>query len=343
MGKIKLFVLGFLVLLSQAFLSNWTSLAETSPTTRVEILDDALASAIRTELGLAVDAVITDSDMEALTQLDASGMGIEDLTGLEKAANLQTLDLSVNNIIDVRPLEGLQNITALNLSQNRIYDLSPLMTISEAVLDIEISANNQLIEIETVQQVTDGTLEYPFLAESIGGYPTFSSASDGGTYNPDTNTVTWTGLSGEGTVDYTWNDVVAVTPPKLVSYYSFSGTVKIPYQEAAVFGEVVVQYQDTNGATLAESTKITGEVGAPYHLEAQAITGYTFKEFQGNPEGVYTNDVQTVRFIYTADTGLPHTDDSNDSARVRTVAGLLFSLSFVIIVAIRRRPQYLNR
>ncbi len=194
MGKINLFVLSVFILLSLAFLPSRAALAGTSPTTRVESLDDALANAIRTELGLAVDAVITDSDMEALTELDASGMEIKDLAGLEKATNLLTLDLSMNNISDLHPLEGLMNITTMNLNNNKIYDLSPLRMMAEISTDRNILATNQLIEIETAQPVTDGTMKYPYMIVNLANYPTFKSASSGGIYNPDAETVSWSGL-----------------------------------------------------------------------------------------------------------------------------------------------------
>ena len=92
----------------------------------VSIPDDGLADAIRTQLGLKVDAPITQEDMLNLTTLGAQDMGISDLTGLEHATNLQTLNLDKNQISDLQPLENLANLTDLILSDNQIIDLAPL-------------------------------------------------------------------------------------------------------------------------------------------------------------------------------------------------------------------------
>ena len=94
----------------------------------IDLPDSNLRAAIATELGKMPDDVITTSDMAALTQLNASGSNISDLTGLEHAINLRGLSLSVNSISDISVLAGLTNLISLYLNNNSISDLSALVT-----------------------------------------------------------------------------------------------------------------------------------------------------------------------------------------------------------------------
>jgi hypothetical protein len=69
----------------------------------------------------------TPSDMLGFTYLEARGLDITSVVGLEYAKNLYTLRLGDNQYIaDVTPLAGLTNLTTLILNQNCIADLSPL-------------------------------------------------------------------------------------------------------------------------------------------------------------------------------------------------------------------------
>jgi internalin A len=69
----------------------------------------------------------TPSDMLGFTYLEARGLDITSVVGLEYATNLYTLRLGDNQYIaDVTPLAGLTNLTTLILNQNSIADLSPL-------------------------------------------------------------------------------------------------------------------------------------------------------------------------------------------------------------------------
>ena len=47
----------------------------------------------------------------SLTDLDASEFGIEDLSGIEEAQNLQTINLLGNEMFDLTPLDGLPSLT----------------------------------------------------------------------------------------------------------------------------------------------------------------------------------------------------------------------------------------
>ncbi|WP_160321494.1 MucBP domain-containing protein, partial [Lactococcus lactis] len=43
----------------------------------------------------------------------------------------------------------------------------------------------------------------------------------------------------------------------------------------------------------------SGNVGDSYTTEQKTIDGYTFKEVQGNATGTFTDQAQTVTYVYT--------------------------------------------
>lgn len=83
----------------------------------VDIKDQALRAAINRELNRNAMDEINRGEMAQLTTLNADGLGISDLTGLEAAVNLVSLDLRNNQITDTSPLVGL-NGTAIRLAGN---------------------------------------------------------------------------------------------------------------------------------------------------------------------------------------------------------------------------------
>lgn len=92
----------------------------------VRIPDTNLHTAIAEALGKVPNAVITPEDMKELRQLRADDRGIQDLTGLEYATNLERIELRRNAISDLTPLRGLIRLNNIKLRENVISDVSPL-------------------------------------------------------------------------------------------------------------------------------------------------------------------------------------------------------------------------
>ncbi len=101
----------------------------------VNIPDANLKNAICEALGKPSDYTVTVGDMKSLTELDASDLGITDLTGLWTAVNLEKLDLSGNPLDDAKRATSsfgsfFQNFTVfsklehLDLSDCRLGDNS---------------------------------------------------------------------------------------------------------------------------------------------------------------------------------------------------------------------------
>lgn len=91
--------------------------ADIDPSPTILVKDQALRAAINRALNKNAMDEINRDEMEQLTVLDASGLGISDLTGLEAAVNLVNLDLRNNQITDTSPLAGLTG-TAIRLAGN---------------------------------------------------------------------------------------------------------------------------------------------------------------------------------------------------------------------------------
>ncbi|CAK19961.1 MucBP domain-containing protein [Listeria welshimeri] len=64
-------------------------------------------------------------------------------------------------------------------------------------------------------------------------------------------------------------------------------------------GTVTVNYQDEQGNSLAPTETLKGDVGTTYTTAQKGITGYDFKEVQGNATGEFTKESQVVTYIYT--------------------------------------------
>ncbi|EGO8651620.1 hypothetical protein EFL05_12090, partial [Enterococcus faecalis] len=101
------------------------------------------------------------------------------------------------------------------------------------------------------------------------------------------------------------NPAGSYAQPDGYSFYAISsGTYlhqfSINHQEAAA--DVTVNYIDTDGNELKPSQKISGNIGESfdattpeYRLE---IEGYTLKEVRGNSTSKFTDQVQTVTYVY---------------------------------------------
>ncbi len=122
--------------------------------------DSNLRDAVREELRLASNVPITRRSMQRLTQLYAGeGLGplplhsqIKNLTGLERATQLERLNLNGNHIKDVSPLAGLTQLNELNLGGNQIGDIGPLAGLTQ--LEQLYLQRNQIQDVNPLAKLT---------------------------------------------------------------------------------------------------------------------------------------------------------------------------------------------
>ena len=142
----------------------------------IEVPDENLAASLRSALGLAEDADITEVDMLGVTSLYYLPSSlITDLTGLEYATNLTSLTLPGSpsaSLTDISPLQGLTSLTSLNLDSNyQLSDLQPLaglVNLKELNLwgndIVDVSALTDLVNLEILMLASNNISDITALA-----------------------------------------------------------------------------------------------------------------------------------------------------------------------------------
>ncbi len=77
------------------------------------IPDPSLRASIESALGIAPGEPIATDALAQLHQLQAAGLGITSLSGLEHATSLETLVLRNNLLHDLSPLQNLTSLRRL--------------------------------------------------------------------------------------------------------------------------------------------------------------------------------------------------------------------------------------
>ena len=140
--------IGALVVLLIALTSVWLISANAAAVT---INDAKLESALKTALNTTE---LTASKLESLTELDLSGKGITDLTGLEKAKNLRVLSLRNNQIKDLSSLASLTLLETLDVCGNKVRSLTPLSGLNNLrVLQVTDNAVSDLSPVSALKML----------------------------------------------------------------------------------------------------------------------------------------------------------------------------------------------
>ncbi|EHD1581859.1 LPXTG cell wall anchor domain-containing protein [Listeria monocytogenes] len=92
--------------------------------------DAALAEVIRNTLGKSsVDDVVTQAELDTITQVSAQSKGVVDISGVENLTRVSWLVLNNNEISDLSPVKDLKNLYNLQLNNCRL-SVSDLSSIS---------------------------------------------------------------------------------------------------------------------------------------------------------------------------------------------------------------------
>lgn len=92
----------------------------------VTFADANLETAVRATLGISQPLPVTDTDMMGLWSLNAQGMGVSNLDGLQYAGNLRNLNIADNPVSDLTPILGIPYVLQLDMSNTQVSDLSAL-------------------------------------------------------------------------------------------------------------------------------------------------------------------------------------------------------------------------
>jgi Leucine-rich repeat (LRR) protein len=104
------------------------------------------------------DKPLVEADVVNVSTIEAKGLGITNLTGLEKCQSLAALDLAKNQIKNLAPLKHLSRLQSLTLSQNQIEDISPLASVP-ALQYLELTGN-RVRDVQPLAELTNLTCLY---------------------------------------------------------------------------------------------------------------------------------------------------------------------------------------
>jgi hypothetical protein len=125
-----------------------------SPDELVDFPDAGLAAAVRAALDLSPGSDIRALDLLRLTELDASGRDVSDLTGLRSCVNLTNLNLSGNQLTDALDAQVTQlpSLLELDISGNRLESMPNLATMSH-LWNLSVVGNGALTSVGTVAAI----------------------------------------------------------------------------------------------------------------------------------------------------------------------------------------------
>ena len=207
-------------------------------------------------------------------------------------SSLTALDLSKFNTSNVtnmiRVFEDCSSLTKLDLSS---FDTSK-------VNDMMGMFNNcsSLKELDLRSFVIDPNIDKGYMLDGLAKLNTLKLGKS--TYINDTHlktSGTWVNI-GNGKEDapqannkYLSEDLIAHARDILGDTYIRPGS------------PITVSYLDTSKRSLAPDISLKGKIGDDYKVTTKTIPGYTVKEVPDNATGVFTDQQQNVKFIYSAD------------------------------------------
>ena len=233
--------------------------------------------------------------------------------------NLQSIKLSPNFTIakvdDIsRMFSGCSSLTALDLSmfntsqvKKMIWTFKDCSSLTKLdltsfdtsnVIDMNGMFNNcsSLKELDLRSFVIDPNIDKGYMLDGLAKLNTLKLGKS--TYINDTHlntSGTWVNI-GNGKEDapqannkYLSEDLIAHADDILGDTYIRPGS------------PITVSYLDTNKRSLTPDISLKGKIGDDYKVTPKTIPGYIVKEVPDNATGVFTDQQQNVKFIYSVD------------------------------------------
>ena len=119
-----------------AFLIHTTLFAQT-----VTFRSSDIENRVKYHLGLSASDNITRAQLDTITQLNLSSLGLTDINDVRLMPNLRQIDLSHNKINDIRPLALLDSLSQLDLSYNLLESINMLAFSNAVKMEVDVSFN----------------------------------------------------------------------------------------------------------------------------------------------------------------------------------------------------------
>ena len=207
-------------------------------------------------------------------------------------SSLTALDLSMFNTSQVKKMiwtfKDCSSLTKLDLTS---FDTSN-------VIDMNGMFNNcsSLKELDLRSFVIDPNIDKGYMLDGLAKLNTLKLGKN--TYINDTHlntSGTWVNI-GNGKEDapqannkYLSEDLIAHADDILGDTYIRPGS------------PITVSYLDTSKRSLTPDISLKGKIGDDYKVTPKTIPGYILKEVPDNATGVFTDQQQNVKFIYSVD------------------------------------------
>ncbi|MFP8918412.1 MucBP domain-containing protein, partial [Enterococcus innesii] len=293
---------------------------------------------------LTDDNVTPLSKLTSLTVLDLSTNNLTDLSIYKNMPKVQRLNAEQNNISDLTPLLEFKSVAQINLNRNEITDVTPLVEIAELGVtkyimlqrnhiadisglgklledtDLSIDAMNQTITLPkvSVHKGNQIVIDNPF--KSVDGtIPVLTNISSSGIYDETTNQVLVENIQA-------WSVSAQFYYQAFDSHFGYSGSLVQPIELLEQGAPVTVIYEDQEGNELAPSDTLSGDIGYPYETSAKTISGWTVTTTPENAQGTFSEEAQTVTYVYEKADASPVTvtyvdTEGNELATPETLSG----------------------
>ncbi|WP_271005084.1 LapB repeat-containing protein [Listeria seeligeri] len=263
--------------------------------------DEAFAKVIALQVTGSDDTsqVVTQTQLDSVTTLDASSKNITDVTGINELANLTSINLSENQLTSIAPITGLSALSIINLSDNLLnsVDLTSAQNLPN-LSSLNLSDNPTITKISIVDQpklatvdasITNG--QSSLLKEiNLSNLPqltlagkNFSNMVNFSSYSTELTTVNLASLPKIGTVDLSSNNITDINIQDMiaVNYVNLetnqisdiSNLVNLPALTNLQIGTNQISVLPTNLETEAPSLQTLFATNQSIALPNKVVTG----------------------------------------------------------------------
>ncbi|PCS06183.1 hypothetical protein RU86_GL000415 [Lactococcus piscium] len=314
-------------IIDKSALTDFSPLEQLTNLTYVTLQTNALTSANFPDL----------SKSQGIKFLDLTATGIDDavLPKIAKLRELNSLHLDQNmGITTIEPLKDLPNLQVLFIQFCGVTDFRSVVEFP-ALKNLSAFGQNtgrgdeptDISRSKLVYDTNSKTVFIPFammpnrLTNFDGYIPPFTTSSSASNTYLDFNgeqlpanrlQITDLGITvlDVSEAAYTQLNTLVYNPrvnnpygsyavPEGLDFYAISaGTYLHQFNINDDGAPITVSYMDENGQTLLPDKQINGFVGKEYAVAAEMIPDYQLVNVVGATSGVFSNDAQTVTFVY---------------------------------------------
>ncbi len=261
--------------------------------------------------GLRIENTINDYDVSIPIQYESTNDGNFIYRGTATAANMYTTIGSngiapVGTVTNATPFvpSGISKPVSLPdppktinfLSVTKYFHYYVVQTVNDSYPN---KGNNYAFNAGDILP-TNALFAWAYYSDSPGITINYKT-TDGDTLD---NSITYFGELGDkpSVTEKYYNGYTISQVPQVGTFTEQEQSYDYIYTKQAKLGaDVTVKYVDTLGNTIADNKILSGNIGDSYQTEQLPINGYTFKESSGNISGTFTDQEQTVTYVYTKD------------------------------------------